>query len=90
MGQQAVAPDPSLESRIKFMEHNFFKPQPVTADVYIYRHVLHDWDDEDSIKILSSLFPALKPGARILISEGIVPSPPAKRLNTFAKPKTFS
>ncbi|XDG05996.1 hypothetical protein ABKA04_005611 [Annulohypoxylon sp. FPYF3050] len=84
MGRRTVAANPSLESRIQFMKHNFFEPQPVTADVYIYRHVLHDWNDEDSIKILSSLLPVLKRGARILISEGIVPSPPAERLNTFA------
>ncbi|KAI1091119.1 putative O-methyltransferase [Rostrohypoxylon terebratum] len=84
MGRRAIATNPSLKSRTKFMEHNFFEPQTVTADIYIYRHILHDWNDEDSIKILSSLLPALKPGARILISEGIVPSPPAKRLNTFA------
>ncbi|KAI2781020.1 putative O-methyltransferase [Daldinia loculata] len=84
MGRRAVAKDPSLKSRVSFEVYNFFKPQTVQADIYIYRHILHDWQDEDSVKILSSLLPALKPGARVLISEGIVPEPPAKRLNTFA------
>ncbi|KAI0139059.1 putative O-methyltransferase [Hypoxylon sp. NC0597] len=84
MGRRAAASDPSLQSRISFTEHNFFKPQPVQADIYIYRHILHDWNDDDAVKILSSLLPALKPGARVLISEGIVPDPPAKRLNTLA------
>ncbi|KAL7622417.1 hypothetical protein AAE478_007922 [Parahypoxylon ruwenzoriense] len=84
MGRRAIAGDPSLESRITFTEYNFFKPQSVQADIYIYRHILHDWNDEDSVKILSSLLPALRPGARILISEAIVPDPPAQRLNTLA------
>ncbi|TRX91492.1 hypothetical protein FHL15_007716 [Xylaria flabelliformis] len=87
MGRRAVemsASDPSLRSRISFEEYDFFTPQPIEADIYIYRHILHDWNDADSVKILSSLLPALKPGAKILISEGIVPAPPAKRLNTLA------
>ncbi|OTA95641.1 hypothetical protein M434DRAFT_28767 [Hypoxylon sp. CO27-5] len=84
MGRRAAASDPSLHSRISFTEYNFFEPQPVQADIYIYRHILHDWNDDDAVKILSSLLPALKPGARILVSEGIVPDPPAKRLNTLA------
>ncbi|KAI3321412.1 putative O-methyltransferase [Xylariaceae sp. AK1471] len=88
MGRRAVeasAADPSLSSRISFQEYDFFTPQPVEADIYIYRHILHDWNDEDAVKILSSLLPALKPGSRVLISEGIVPAPPAQRLNTLAR-----
>ncbi|KAK5991844.1 O-methyltransferase VdtC [Cladobotryum mycophilum] len=84
MGRQAVENDSDLKSRISFTEYDFFTPQPVQADVYIYRHIMHDWNDEDSTKILSSLLPALKPGARVLISEGTLPPPPATRLNTLA------
>ncbi|KAI1407231.1 putative O-methyltransferase [Hypoxylon sp. FL1857] len=84
MGRRAAASDPSLQSRIDFVEYNFFEPQPVQADIYIYRHILHDWNDDDAVKILSSLLPALRPGTRVLISEGIVPDPPARRLNTLA------
>ncbi|KAI0436302.1 putative O-methyltransferase [Xylaria telfairii] len=87
MGRRAVetsSSNPSLRSRISFQEYDFFTPQPIKADIYIYRHILHDWNDADSVKILSSLLPALRPGARILISEGIVPAPPAQRLNTLA------
>ncbi|KAI1801520.1 putative O-methyltransferase [Daldinia bambusicola] len=83
MGRRGVARDSSLKSRISFEEYNFFEPQPVQADIYIYRHILHDWDDENAVKILSSLLPGLRPGAKILISETVLPEPPAKRLNTF-------
>lgn len=84
MGRRAVEAEPENKSRVSFTEYDFFTPQPVQADVYIYRHILHDWSDADSVKILSSLLPALKPGARVLISEGILPPPPATRLNTLA------
>ncbi|KAK6956749.1 hypothetical protein Daesc_002029 [Daldinia eschscholtzii] len=88
MGRRAVAEDSSLRSRISFEEYNFFEPQPVQADVYIYRHILHDWRDDEAVKILSSLLPALRPGARVFISEGIIPEPPARRLNTLTSKMT--
>lgn len=84
MGRRDVEPDADLKARIRFEEHDFFTPQPAQADAYIFRHILHDWSDADSIRILSSLLPALRPGAKVLISEGLLPQPPAVRLNTLA------
>ncbi|KJZ79726.1 hypothetical protein HIM_01195 [Hirsutella minnesotensis 3608] len=83
MGRRAVEADADLASRITFTEYDFFSPQPVQADIYMLRHILHDWSDQDSVRILSSLLPSLKPGAKILISEGTLPPPPATRLNTL-------
>ncbi|KAJ3491340.1 hypothetical protein NLG97_g5608 [Lecanicillium saksenae] len=82
-GRQAISANPELTSRIDFMKHDFFTPQPCNADFYLFRHILHDWNDENCVKILSSLTPALKPGAQILISEGVLPAPPASRLSTL-------
>ena len=79
VGQEQASSDPALEQRFKFTEYDFFTPQPVTADVYLYRYILHDWPDEDVIRILKALIRGLKDGARILINEGIVPEPPATR-----------
>jgi 6-hydroxytryprostatin B O-methyltransferase len=79
MGRAIIAQDPDLPQRFTFREHNFFEPQPVEADVYLFRHVLHDWSDADCIRILQALLPALKDGARILLSEGVMPKPPAVR-----------
>ncbi|KAJ5608725.1 hypothetical protein N7528_009292 [Penicillium herquei] len=71
-------------SRITFQRHNFFEDQPVHAEYYILRHVLHDWNDQDSIAILKALLIALESGARFFISEGLLPDPPAQRLHTLA------
>lgn len=58
------------------MAHEFFAEQPVQgADVYYFRCILHDWSDKYAIRILRSLIPALKVGARILLSEYVVPEP---------------
>ena len=56
------------EGRLEFMAHDFFTQQPVKgADIYLLRWILHDWSDRYAIKILRSLVPALKQGARVLI-----------------------
>ncbi|KAI5919442.1 sterigmatocystin 8-O-methyltransferase [Camillea tinctor] len=60
-----------LESRVTFMEHDFFEPQKVQADVYLLKMILHDWPDEECAKILRALIPAIKPGARVILYEYI-------------------
>ena len=37
-----TVPD-TLKSRVKFQVHDFFTPQTVKADVYLLKHILHDW-----------------------------------------------
>ncbi|KAI1499267.1 sterigmatocystin 8-O-methyltransferase [Biscogniauxia marginata] len=60
-----------LESRVSFMEHDFFKPQKVQADVYLLKMILHDWPDQECTQILRGLIPAIKPGARVILYEYI-------------------
>lgn len=49
-----------------FSEHDFFTPQPLAADIYMLKLILHDWPDKESVQILKSLTPAMKRGARVL------------------------
>jgi hypothetical protein len=66
---------PELKSRVTLTTHDFFTPQPVTADVYYFRWIFHNWADAYAIKILQSLIPALKPGAKVLLNDGVLPEP---------------
>ena len=43
-----------VASRIKFMEHDIFKNQPVKADAFLFRMIFHNWSDEYVIKILKA------------------------------------
>lgn len=56
----------SLRPRVNFQTHNLFDPQPISADIYMLKWILHDWPDEQSVAILRALVPALKPGARVV------------------------
>ena len=70
----APALEDDLASRVEFMSHDFFTEQPVRdADVYFFRWIFHNWSDKYCIKILESLIPAFKTGARIIISDAVVP-----------------
>lgn len=59
---------------VTYQAHNFFEEQPVKdGDVYFMRHVFHNHPDAECVKILTALLPALKTGARVLVSEYVVP-----------------
>ncbi|OTA94552.1 hypothetical protein M434DRAFT_10624 [Hypoxylon sp. CO27-5] len=60
-----------VKDRVSFVEHDFFQPQPVQADFYIFKMILHDWPDHESSRILRALIPSLKPGARVILFEYI-------------------
>ncbi|KAI4280706.1 MAG: hypothetical protein L6R35_005840 [Caloplaca aegaea] len=65
-----------LHGRVEFMEHDFFKEQPVKdADIYMLRWILHDWSDKYAARVLQALIPALKPGAKVMLFEQVIPVP---------------
>lgn len=56
--------------RFEVVIGSFFEPLP-QADVYLLKHVLHNWPDEDCLRLLENCARALKPGARLLIVEDL-------------------
>ena len=64
-----------LRGRIHFMAHDFFSPQTVQADVYLFRWILHNWSDKYCILLLRALICMLKPGVKIIIQDTIMPEP---------------
>ena len=59
-----------VKDRVSFMPHDFFHEQPVRgAQIYYFRNIFHNWSDEDCVRILRSLVPALTPGAHIIIDD---------------------
>lgn len=68
-----VEAEAKAKGRVQFLAHDFFTPQPVIADVYLFRWVLHDWSDEYVVRILRQLVPALKKGARVVVNESLCP-----------------
>jgi hypothetical protein len=65
----------SISSRIERQSHDIFFPQPAKgAKIYFMHMILHDWPDDDCVKILSHLRDAMTPGfSQILINDAILP-----------------
>lgn len=43
------------------------------CDVYTMKHIIHDWDDKQSVEILRNTAAAMHPGSRLLLLEVVVP-----------------
>ncbi|CAG8978096.1 hypothetical protein HYALB_00000768 [Hymenoscyphus albidus] len=66
----------AVANRLVSMEHDFFTLQPLKdVDVVVIRYIFHNWSDEYCIRILRNLIPGLKPGAKILIQDHLMPEP---------------
>ena len=66
-------------SRVAFQAQDFFEAnQAKDADLFLFRWVLHDWPDALAVKILRALIPALKPGSRIVVNDGVGPGQAGK------------
>jgi SAM-dependent methyltransferase len=72
-GSRALMAEEGLAERGTFQAGDFFESVPEGADVYLIKSVIHDWNDEKSRQILSSIRRAMKPGAKLLLLEWIVP-----------------
>jgi hypothetical protein len=51
---------------------DFFSAVPSGADVYILKRVIHDWNNERAIEILTKCREAMARGVRVLIAENIM------------------
>jgi len=62
-----------LATRCSFIAGDFFASLPGDADAYLLKSVLHDWNDADCVRILRCCKQAMKPSARLLIVEQLMP-----------------
>lgn len=62
-----------VANRCTFVAGDLFKDVPAGCDGYILSHVLHDWNDDESLAILRCCRRAMGPQARLLIVETVLP-----------------
>lgn len=62
-----------VESRVSIVHGDFFESVPTGGDVYILSHIIHDWSEEQCLTILGNCRKAMKPGAKLLIVEFVLP-----------------
>lgn len=62
-----------LGERCEVVAGDFFASVPAGGDAYLLKNILHDWRDEHALALLASCRRAMKPAARLLIVEFIIP-----------------
>jgi precorrin-6B methylase 2 len=61
-----------LESRCEIVGGDFFEHIPPGGDCYLMASVIHDWDDEHSLRILKQCRRAMDQGARLLLVDCVI------------------
>jgi len=64
---QGIAERCTLESG------SFFESVPAGGDAYIMKYVLHDWNDEQCVKILGNCRAAMNAKGRVLVVDNVIP-----------------
>lgn len=60
--------------RVKIVSGSFFDSIP-SADCMVLKTIIHDWNDENAIRILTNCRKSLKPRGKILLVEQVVEEP---------------
>ena len=68
-----VIANSGMANRIEAVSGDFFKTVPAGADLYLLKQVLHDWSDEQSVAILSSVRSAIRDDGRVAVLDRILP-----------------
>jgi hypothetical protein len=62
----------ALGDRYSVVAGDFFRAVPPQADLYLMRHIIHDWPDKDAVTIFCNCRKAMAPGGKVLIIEFVL------------------
>jgi C-methyltransferase len=74
-GARRLFAERGLASRCEVVSGDFFASVSGGCDAYIFKHIIHDWDDQRSVAMLSNCRKAMTPDGRLLVIEMVVPGP---------------
>jgi len=72
-GPVVTAGDP-VAARLDWEAGDFFERVPEGGDLYLLKHILHDWDDAECRTILAHVRAALAPDGRVAVFEMLLPA----------------
>jgi hypothetical protein len=75
---RALGPDELMNGRIDAQVGSFFDGVPQGADVYLLVRVLHDWSDDDCIRILRRGREAMRDDGLLLICDQVLDPDPSR------------
>jgi xanthosine utilization system XapX-like protein len=70
------------KSRVEIVGGSFFESVPAGAELYVMKSIIHDWADDEALKILENVRRAATPSSKLVLYETVVTPPNVKH---FAK-----
>ena len=67
-----VEPPDDVKGRCRFAAGNFFEHWPVSSDAVVLARVLHDWPDDDAVRILTRAREAMSAGGSLYVIEMVL------------------
>jgi O-methyltransferase domain/Dimerisation domain len=61
-----------VADRVQRVGGNFFESVPADGDIYLMKFILHDWNDDECVKILRRVREAMPAGARLVVVEMLI------------------
>ena len=65
--------DKAIARRCTLGAGDFFKSVPKGADAYTLKYIMHDWNDERSVRILKNCRAAMTGKSRLLVIDSVIP-----------------
>lgn len=62
-----------IAKRCTLESGSFFETVPPGGDAYIMKYILHDWNDEQCVKILANCRDAMNERGRVLVVDNVIP-----------------
>ncbi|HEX7826905.1 MAG TPA: methyltransferase, partial [Mycobacterium sp.] len=62
-----------VADRVQIVEGSFFVTVPAGGDLYLLKHIIHDWPDDKAVEILKNVRAATGDGARLILVESVIP-----------------
>lgn len=72
-GAPALLRKHGVEDRVRIEEGSFFDSAPQGGDAYVLKNVIHDWPEDDAVRILKNVRASARAGARLLLCEFVIP-----------------
>jgi hypothetical protein len=72
-GAPAVLAERGVADRVQIAEGSFFESVPPGGDAYVLKSVIHDWPDDDAVRILRNVRNAAAVGSHLLLVEFVLP-----------------
>jgi O-methyltransferase domain/Dimerisation domain len=73
-----------VADRCDIVGGSFFEAVPQGGDIYLMRYVIHDWEDDEAIRIMKTCRRAMREAAKLLLVERIVAPPNEQPATKFS------